>query len=191
MAHPGRYTVRLTVGGRRFEQPLTLKMDPRVKTPPEGLKQQFALSMQCYEGARQARAVTAQVEKLRADLRSRGEKAKEAALKDATAALDRKLAALAGAAAGGRRPRGGGGGSREPTFGRVQGEMGQLLRLLQRADATPTSPLVAACGEAQKTFAGLVERWRELSGKELRALNEKLRAAGLPPVTLAGEAKGH
>ena len=67
--------------------------------------------------------------------------------------------------------------------------MGQLLSLLQRADATPTSQVVSACGEVQKTFTGLLERWRELSGDSLRALNEKLREAKLPPITV-GEAKG-
>jgi hypothetical protein len=183
--------VRLTVDGRRFEQPLTLKMDPRVKTPPEGLEQQFALSMQCYEGVRQARLITAQIQKLRADLRTRGEQAREAALKDAATALDRKLAALQGMAVAGRGGKGGrGGDAREPTFARVQGEMGQLLTLLQRADATPTSQAVAACGEAQQAFAGLLERWRQLSGKELQALNARLRAANLPPITLEGEATG-
>ena len=40
-AVPGTYTVRLTVDGRTFTQPLVLKMDPRVKTPPEGLQAQF------------------------------------------------------------------------------------------------------------------------------------------------------
>jgi hypothetical protein len=68
--------------------------------------------------------------------------------------------------------------------------MGQLLRLLQRADATPTSQAVAACGEVQKTFGGLVERWREASGKELKAVNEKLREAKMPVIGLEGEAKG-
>jgi hypothetical protein len=48
---------------------------------------------------------------------------------------------------------------------------------------------VSACGEAQKTLTGLVERWRELSGQELKALNEKLREAKLPPIDLEGEAK--
>jgi hypothetical protein len=191
LAHPGRYTVRLTVDGRRHEQPLMLKMDPRVTTPPEGLKQQFALSMQCYEGMQKARTITAQVQKLCEELRNRGELARETALKDATTALGKKLSTLAGAAVLGRRGRPGrAGGSPEVTFARVQGEMGQLLRLLQRADAAPTSQLVAACGEVQKTFAGLLERWGELSGKEVKTLNEKLREAKLAPITLDGEAKG-
>jgi photosystem II stability/assembly factor-like uncharacterized protein len=46
---PGTYTVRLTAGGARETQPLVVKMDPRVKTPREGLEQQFTLSMRVYE----------------------------------------------------------------------------------------------------------------------------------------------
>jgi hypothetical protein len=43
-ALPGTYTVRLTVDGRTLTQPLVLKMDPRVKTPAEGLRAQFERS---------------------------------------------------------------------------------------------------------------------------------------------------
>ena len=32
-APPGQYTVRLTVNGTRYTQPITVRMDPRVKTP--------------------------------------------------------------------------------------------------------------------------------------------------------------
>ena len=44
-AMPGHYTVRMTVDGKSYEQPLTVRMDPRVKTPLSALTQQFALSM--------------------------------------------------------------------------------------------------------------------------------------------------
>ncbi|RPJ75098.1 MAG: hypothetical protein EHM24_04890 [Acidobacteria bacterium] len=47
---PGTYTVRLTVAGQRYDQPLTVKMDPRVKTPLPGLQRQFVLSKQMYDG---------------------------------------------------------------------------------------------------------------------------------------------
>jgi hypothetical protein len=46
---PGEYTVKLTVDGKSFTQPLTVKMDPRVKTPPAALKQQFDLAMKLVE----------------------------------------------------------------------------------------------------------------------------------------------
>ncbi len=48
-APPGSYSVRLTVDGKTYSQPLTLKMDPRVKTPPLGLTQQFTLSKRLYD----------------------------------------------------------------------------------------------------------------------------------------------
>ncbi len=47
-AMPGTYTVRLTVDGKVSTQPLVVQMDPRVKTTPEGLAEQFRLSMKVY-----------------------------------------------------------------------------------------------------------------------------------------------
>jgi hypothetical protein len=62
-ANPGSYRVRLIVDGKTFVQPLTVKMDPRVKTPWAGLTQQFTLSMQVDS---MLRANVAGVEKARA-----------------------------------------------------------------------------------------------------------------------------
>ena len=45
VAMPGQYTVRLTVGGATHESTLTIRMDPRVETPPAALREQFDLSM--------------------------------------------------------------------------------------------------------------------------------------------------
>ena len=44
-APPGRYTVRLTAASKISQQPLTVRMDPRVRTPAAALAQQFELSM--------------------------------------------------------------------------------------------------------------------------------------------------
>src|SRR6185503_12070504 len=46
---PGKYIVVLTVGGKSYEQPLTVMMDPRVKTSNADLLQQFKLSKQLYD----------------------------------------------------------------------------------------------------------------------------------------------
>jgi hypothetical protein len=51
---PGTYIVRLTADGKAATQPLLVQIDPRVKTPPEGLEQQFALSMKVYEALKQS-----------------------------------------------------------------------------------------------------------------------------------------
>ncbi|HSB36268.1 MAG TPA: hypothetical protein VLH41_05290, partial [Thermoanaerobaculia bacterium] len=41
---PGVYVVRLTVDGTTLEQSLEVRMDPRIKTPAEGLSAQLALA---------------------------------------------------------------------------------------------------------------------------------------------------
>ncbi len=53
---PGTYTVKLTVNGRSYTQPLEVKMDPRVKTSMQDLAEQHYYAMICYESSRQAMA---------------------------------------------------------------------------------------------------------------------------------------
>src|SRR5260370_42483268 len=43
-AVPGNYTVKLTANGKSSTQPLTIKLDPRVKAPQHGLARQFGLA---------------------------------------------------------------------------------------------------------------------------------------------------
>jgi photosystem II stability/assembly factor-like uncharacterized protein len=186
IAPPGRYTVVLTVDGQSYRQPLTVKMDPRVKTPAEGLKQLFALSLSCYQGMGAARAIVTQIQKLQAQTRQVRERAGQGPLADALTALDRKATALQGSAQGGRGMRGArGGGSREASLAGVQAELGGLLGLLQRADATPTTQAVAAIGEARDKLQEMQKRWDEVK-KEVQKLNEQLSQAKLPMLTLDG-----
>jgi len=69
-ALPGRYTVKLSVDGTTITQPLTVKMDPRVKTLAAELERQSRLSMKLYELLRQDFAALAEVQAFRADARN-------------------------------------------------------------------------------------------------------------------------
>ncbi len=53
---PGRYTVRLTVDGQTHTQPLTVRMDPRVKTPVVDIRSQGTLAWRLWDGINRARA---------------------------------------------------------------------------------------------------------------------------------------
>ncbi len=64
-ALPGEYTVRLTVGGRTYTQPLTVKMDPRVATSAEELRQQHEMEMNIASLLQKDFAALAEVRKLR------------------------------------------------------------------------------------------------------------------------------
>src|SRR5262249_32654600 len=108
LAAPGEYTVKLTVNGKQLTQPLTLKMDPRVTTPPAGIAKMFEISIRSYEGIAKTRAAQAEIRKLRDQLKTLKEKAGPGATAEAIAALDQKAAGVEGAA-GGFGPRGGGG----------------------------------------------------------------------------------
>ena len=83
-AVPGTYTVRLAVDGRTLTQPLVLKMDPRVKTPPDGLQAQFDRSKDVT--ADMARTLEA-LRAVRADQARFREGPKAKALADREAAL--------------------------------------------------------------------------------------------------------
>jgi photosystem II stability/assembly factor-like uncharacterized protein len=189
-APPGQYTVRLTVNGMSYSQPMTLKMDPRVKTPSAGLTQQFTLSKRLYDGLIQDQRALAQLQELRAHIPGaraavdRGGSPERPALREMLDGFDHRLAALEGQAVG---PGGGrGAGAQGPeTLNSITGGLTQLMALLQGADVTPTTQLVAAVGTRERGLARALRQWRDLSGAELTALNARLRAAGAPPLSVA------
>jgi photosystem II stability/assembly factor-like uncharacterized protein len=175
---PGQYTVRLTVSGKAYTQPLVVKMDPRVTTPAEGLAQQFNLSMQCYDGIARAHAALAQMRQTRAHLKSLGQQAKQGVVVAAIAALDKKLAAMAGSAPG--FGRGGG----EATLAGLTSAMTGLLETLQAADVTPTTQAAAAVNQSQQVLGRLLTMWETTKNDDVKALNEQLRQAHLPVINV-------
>ena len=181
---PGNYSVKLMVGGRSYTQPLTVKMDPRVKTPPEGLSQQHEIAMRSYEGMKQAREAIEQIRKLRTQLRGLRDRAGQGTVGDAITALERKAAALEGAGGGFRGGGGGQAASGESSLSRVSGELLGLMNLVEGADMTPTSQAKAASEQLQQSLAGVLVRWRELKEKDVATLNQQLKQGGLPVLTL-------
>jgi photosystem II stability/assembly factor-like uncharacterized protein len=184
---PGRYTVKLTAGGKSYTQPLTVKMDPRVRTPLAGLQQQFTWSKQIYDDLVKTSTAVEQIRTMRAQLGPLREKAGPGATADAIAAFDQKALALGGAGGGGR---GGGGGGRgavvagPDTLASVSGSLTQLMRLLESADVTPSTQAAAAATDRRAALAKLMERWNALKGRELADLNTRLKQANLPLVTV-------
>ncbi|PYS82828.1 MAG: glycoside hydrolase [Acidobacteria bacterium] len=178
-AMPGDYTVKLTVAGRTYTRPLTVLLDPRVKTPRLGLMQQFNLSTQTAAGMTASFDALEQIGKLRAqikDLRARAGIAPAAAA--ALAALDRRAAALEGE--GGQRPPAAA--PAPPGLSQIHASLSTLLDVLQQSDATPTTQAVAAAADLQQKLRGLMSGWNDLKSRDVQALNAQLRLAGLPPL---------
>ena len=189
-ALPGHYTVRLTVGGKSYTAPLVIKMDPRIKTPAAVLARTHAISVRLYDDIARDSAIADRARAARGTLRAtRDRAAANTSLAQAIDAFDQALVSVAGQGGGGGR-RGGGGRGRggapgQPTFASINGELLQLLNLVEDADAEPTTPALAAVARAEQTYAALVARWTTLRTTTLASLNSRLRAAGQPAVTIA------
>ncbi|HEY8311520.1 MAG TPA: hypothetical protein VIG47_13235, partial [Gemmatimonadaceae bacterium] len=177
-APPGNYTVRLTVGGKNYTQPLTLRLDPRVTTPAAALAQLATLSRDMYDAAGaahteyvQARALIAELDKLKgADVD----------------AFKAQVESLAPAPATGRRAffGRGGGPAGPPTLSGAINSLNAAAMAMQGADVAPTATEIAACEHARAQFAEVLPKWNALKTSELAAFNAKRKAAGETTVSL-------
>jgi photosystem II stability/assembly factor-like uncharacterized protein len=179
---PGVYTVRLTVNDHTYSKPLTVELDPRVKTPREGLQQQFTLSMQTADGMTASFDALEEIKKLRAQVKELHARAGiPPALADSLAALDKKAAALTGEGGG----RGAGRAAAlpaTPNLEQIHGSLSTLLEVLQSADAAPTTQAVAAAAQLQTRLRAALSDWENLKRTDVESLNAQLRAANLPPL---------
>ncbi|HKM90158.1 MAG TPA: hypothetical protein VJX29_06050, partial [Candidatus Acidoferrales bacterium] len=182
-ALPGQYTVKLTAGGKTETQPLTLKMDPRIKVAPEGLARQFAVESDAVKGMNESAAALRQVRAVRAQLKDRAEKAGKGPLADSIAALDKKLEALEGA-----RLQGFFGvpptGRQKESFATLNQHFGGLLRIADSCDCAPTTQATAFHRELQAALQSLRADWKQIESREVPALNESLQKAGLATVSV-------
>ena len=182
---PGQYLVKLVVNGKTYTEPMTIRMDPRVRTSPAGLLQQFALSRQLYDAILRASEAIEQASTIRSQLQERKSSA-SGSIADQIAEMDTKLEAVAGRQGSlfefiFRRQSG------PPTLNSVRGSLFVLMNILQTADVPPTSPQVAAVSERRQAAAEVMSRWAEVKAKDLAKLNEALKQANLPGISLGGE----
>jgi len=149
---PGQYTVQLTVDGKASAQPLTVVIDPRVKTSADELRQQYALSRQVWEELMTLSTTTTELRALRA---------KPPADKSD---FEKQAAALEGESGGDFGPPRVAPGQPE-TINSVAGSLRTLLAILQSADALPNAAALAAVQEKHLAFADVMKRFGELKGR--------------------------
>ena len=188
----GQYTVKLTVNGKSYTQPITVKMDPRVKTPPVALAEQLNLTKALYDGILETQAALQQLRAIRTQVKTLQERAAgQGAISQALADFDKKAATLEGGG-GGMGQRGGGGGfgfgpgagGGPDTLAGIGGSLSSLMRLLQGADAAPTSQALAAVTERRQALASLIAKWNAFKTQDVANLNVQLKAVNLPAIEI-------
>jgi photosystem II stability/assembly factor-like uncharacterized protein len=175
-AMPGKYTLVLTVGGKSYQQPLTLQMDPRVKTSNADLAEQFKLSKQLYDEWWALNSISDTVKRARGQIAELRPRVPEGTLKTHLDALAEKLQTLAGAG-GGPGARGGAAAAR-PSIASTTGRVRTLFGLVQEADVGPTPQTSASVPDVVKDSRMLQESWQAIKSQDIPALNQELRAAG-------------
>ena len=178
-AMPGQYTVVLSANGKSYSQPLTLRMDPRVKTPTAGLQQQFQIAKALYDDAVKVSAYIDEAAAIRAQVKDRHDHAQGATL-EAIDAFGKKLEAVAGGG-GGRRGRGG---AQTDSLGNVRGALLGLMGIVNDADVAPASQVVVTAGETEKKVPAVMQSWQQFKQQDLAAFNQQLRSAGLAEINV-------
>jgi photosystem II stability/assembly factor-like uncharacterized protein len=181
---PGNYTVKLTVDGRSYTRPMTVRMDPRIKTSLEDLRKQYQMQLGASQGMSESYEALEQVMSVREQLkelvpRVQGKPKDKTRMMEAISSLDRQCAELEGATQRsffGVPPHG-----REPeNFSTLNQHYSAILAVADSADAAPTSQAMAADLELNEQASELHKRWSGLREREIPDLNKILKKAGLP-----------
>jgi photosystem II stability/assembly factor-like uncharacterized protein len=198
---PGVYTVKLTANGKTYSQPIIVKVDPRVKTPPLVMQQVYTLSLAAYREAAETMAAAADARRVHDEIAKLQPQA-SGDLANALTELTKKVDAIGGAGSGGggRGGRGGRGGAPAaapgdpsaagagPTLASAAATLAGVMNILQGADVQPTAIQLKAIAAARTAASGVMAKWTALETVDLPAINAKLKAAGLAPLTIGGPA---
>ncbi|MDE2272694.1 MAG: glycosyl hydrolase [Gammaproteobacteria bacterium] len=182
---PGRYTVKLTVAGRTYSQPLTVLNDPRSKMTADDLAARQALLMQIYAEFDQTNKAINGVRSLRgqiSDLESRYAKAPQAkALSDDTKPLLDELTAIEEALIQSKAH------ASEDVLNypiRLNNKLAALLTSVEFSNSRPTAQDQAVYEELKAQTDAQLARWQSVKTSTLPALNAKIQALNLPAIYL-------
>ncbi len=165
---PGKYTVRLVAGDTTLSEPLTVVMDPRVKTSASALEQQFQTSKAIYTDMLRATAALHEISVVREQLAAKSKQAPVAAAADS---IEAKLNTIAGKESD-ALPRFGPPGP--PTLGLLRMQLVRVEHEIQDADEAPTASQAEAYKTASRPLGDLLAQWDKVKQNELKALNANL-----------------
>ncbi len=158
---PGTYSVRLTAGGQSVTQPITIKMDPRVKITPE-VQQIFTLTTKMEDHATNAAAAYKEARELVEKLKARPQSAaNDALIKKVEEIAPRRSCAewRRGAEVVEEAPR-----NRPLRRISLISPLRSLRAVqgMQAAEMPPTVLELQACAKAEATYTALMAKWNAL-----------------------------
>ncbi|MEK6782309.1 MAG: glycoside hydrolase [Bacteroidota bacterium] len=153
--HPGQYTVRLIVDGEVKEQPITVRLDPRVLVNENDLQSQFDNSMICYKFYQDLQSIRESIDAGLANAKTKWPKGKK-----------EQWVALRGAGAPGNSDVMYGSiyaiAPEQETVVGLQEKWLHMLTLLQSVDAKPTEATLGSITKLKEVSAVLGDRRNKL-----------------------------
>ncbi len=189
-ALPGDYTVKLTVDGNTYSQPLTVRMDPRVSISDLALQKQFKLAMKINQAIARTSAARADASGVYSALKALRSKT-QGRLGRSVATLDGKVGNILGVTPPpGLDFSGLGPPPRDRTsLHYLVGALGTIERAVEGADAAPTAEAIEAFADKSQKLQATLGQWNEVKSTELPKLNASLRRAGLQPIVVKAAEK--
>jgi photosystem II stability/assembly factor-like uncharacterized protein len=187
MAVPGEYVVKLTANGKSSTQPLTIKLDPRVKVLQDALTRQFSLASKLAARLGDVSTALRQVGELRKQIDAREKDAgSHAELLEALQELEKKLGAameadsdadfgLFGLALPGKE--------HEP-LRRVAAALTGLLIIVDSSDMGPAADAATATMRWEDAAQETMARWAAFQKDDLAGVNVLLEKAKLRPLNV-------
>jgi photosystem II stability/assembly factor-like uncharacterized protein len=184
-AVPAEYTVKLTANGKSSTQPLTIKLDPRVKTPQDVLARQFGLASRLAVRLGEASVALQQANDLRRQIDARKKEASgKTDVMAALEGLEKKLEAameadsdagfgLFGLAAPGKE--------HEP-LPKVVAALTGLLTVVDSSDLGPGADAATASARWEDAAQETLASWAAFQKDDLASVNALLREANLKPL---------
>lgn len=183
LALPGEYQVRLTAEGKTLTEPLTVKLDPRVKNAPEDLSKEFDLSLKIRdeitladETVNAMNSVKAQIAALRKRL---GSSAQHKPILDAADAIEKKMKPIDGQLWQAKMK------ASEEDLNypdEINDQLKGIAEFMEGSDNAPTAADYAAYADLRGKADKLIAQWKEIKSKDLAALNEQIRKANIPAI---------
>jgi hypothetical protein len=161
---PGAYTVRLTVAGKSYNQPITVRQDPRVSAPQAALREIYALTDSMYWTLTKLQESIGQARTARGRLTDSVVLGRIAAILDAPAPPDTSIRGAPPAARRVVAAQGGQARNQTPpaaptTLTGASNGLAALLNSLQSADEAITATERAAIDNALRNASTALARW--------------------------------
>ncbi len=188
LAAPGNYTVKLTAKGKSSTQPLTIRLDPRVKTPQDALTRQFGLASKLAARLGEVSMGVQQIGDLRKQIDVRKKDASgNSELLTALQELEKKVEeavepdsdadfGLFGQALPNKE---------HETLPQVEGALTRLLVIVDSSELGPTTDAATASARWEEAAQETLAHWAAFQKEDLASVNALLEKVKLKPLFLA------